>query len=59
MEEKVLAICGAILCVICTVMFFVKLFGDYPASYINYVWFFGMFIGAMLAAPLFGKGDGK
>ena len=55
MEEKVSAICGAILCAICTVVCLVKVFGDYPPSYTNYLWFGGMFIGAMLAAPLFDR----
>ena len=53
--EKTSGILGAIVCVVCAVVLGVKLFGGYPPSYFNWVWFGGTFIGALMAAPLFGK----
>lgn len=53
--EKTSGILGAIVCVVCAGVLVVKLFGGYPPSYFNWVWFGGTFIGALMAAPLFGK----
>lgn len=53
MSDKVCGLIGAIVCVVCTVVFTVKMFGGYPASYSNWIWFTGMFIGALLATSLF------
>lgn len=53
--EKISSILGAVVCAVCAVMLCVKLFGGYPPSYFNWVWFGGTFIGALMAAPLFGK----
>lgn len=54
-ESKILAICGALLCIASFVVICVRLFGDYPPSNFNYIWLGGAIVGAMLAAPLFDK----
>jgi hypothetical protein len=58
MKEKISGICGALLAVVSLIVICVRLFGNYPPSYFNYVWLAGMFIGAMLASPLFEKKGG-
>lgn len=55
MSDKVCGLIGAIVCVVCTVVFTVKMFGGYPPSYGNWGWFAGAFLGAIAAAPLFDK----
>ena len=53
--DKTSGFLGAIVCGVCAVVLGVKLFGGYPRSYFNWVWFGGTFIVALMAATLYGK----